>query len=1359
MSEQQPSAPTQTLDPREFDLVLVDQSKDAKDAARIEADARLTNELNEGGRFRRFVKSIWKGNIAKDYYRQKYQTQAHNEIVARQDILVHESTSQEHRDSAMYATIQRFQSDYTEMVHTEAGETKHDVDESTEIAQSLKTIIRDYAEGRLDDESLREERARVLQAYREQNGTELAGPGLVQVDNMLEVAQAVKGAVSQGESIDAIIDGMRVISGESRAGVRTAVEFDRVDKVIEKLSGTKLGLVLGSEATIAAATIAASVLRLGSKKAVGAAAMTVAPGVGTSLLAAARERKRVKEDRQQHAREMAQGKLVQEGSSRREEMEGSRYETVAASELIDGLNSYLGEHALDGDDALQAALDQLAAVQTREELSDARSIDLISYSSAVSVEDERFRLALARAQLKVALGSRLDDDAKQRLGIENSATLDEVLTARSEQFISTFEEDIDAKDAAFRKLRNRRVAIAAAQGAVAGLTLGIVSQEIGAALSSTREGLVEQLWSHDTELHNGAVHHTLLEGMAGGTAGTTHTTVLGEHPSFTNDTFGDSKYSLSDNMTVNHSGGSLDITGADGKPIIEGVSLRPDGSLSQKAQDLLGQKGLVVEDLSHKISIEHTDFKSVSVHDFMQNHQADTTHVTRDLWYDNDTPGPVYDKNELGLHWGGGGDGVTKEGSVQFSIATMQADGSYHDTFSTDWAQDAKHDTLKLAISPSGDTQAHPFLVDINPDGTANIDPDSPAAQFFKIEDGHAVFEGKYAEVVQLMGKDDNGVEHIRPLATYVGSDSVETVRDTVHTTTHEMVHEYKITAPPIEVTETNESFTEMAPVIPVVARRSLESLQSPDNSSYYYGYGLTPEQVRRFRQEECSPRLNKDPHSVLNPGQELSWRRQKMTERLGTGYVEQIDKYIDDSPELKDLPADTKAIVTIPVAASSEQDNIYHTLESYAQQDEMLDKTTLLLHMNWFDAPKEGKGISQDEHEENIRKTFAEIERAKHDFPQLRIAIMQTQWERAKEAAGEYGDGIIGHVARRMYDAALMSVERQMRAGKLDSNEDVLLIRNDSDAQGIQRTYLKRMIEAMQAHPENDVFTGAIRWGTERHRDLPGLGVVSNFREIMHVLASRKGVATWPPTVGINTAVRMSTFAAVGSVGDSATRTGIGTDDYNIGGRIKDARQVLPDSSSRRGGYFGYDSRTTSSGSTRTGYGTRGLSTPDNFTYHRHVGGATIDTAPDRLERAYVNDVPIHDAWGDWDNTTRSEGLGADNKDDLRSNEGRDALIQRVERDLSVAISHRFINRKQVMAGLAFVFPDARYYRITPNADRRGVTLQLTQRGRDYLINRLLRDGRGRFDPYGNRVRRALYNEVKAGAKKQPLPSRPVLV
>ena len=67
-------------EPTRIDVAFVDQSVDARHAARDEADRRLTEELNAGNKVSKFFKGIWKGNVAKDYYRLKYTREAEAHI-------------------------------------------------------------------------------------------------------------------------------------------------------------------------------------------------------------------------------------------------------------------------------------------------------------------------------------------------------------------------------------------------------------------------------------------------------------------------------------------------------------------------------------------------------------------------------------------------------------------------------------------------------------------------------------------------------------------------------------------------------------------------------------------------------------------------------------------------------------------------------------------------------------------------------------------------------------------------------------------------------------------------------------------------------------------------------------------------------------------------------------------------------------------------------------------------------------------------------------------------------------------------------------------------------------------------------
>lgn len=1341
MSEQ-PSE-LDTTDVRQFDVVLVDQSVDARRAARAEADARLTAELNDGGRIKRFVSGIWKGNIAKDYYRQKYERQALDQIEATQDILIHETASVVQRDGAMYATICRFQSEYDEMVHDDAGERKAELSD-TRITDGLKSIVREYADGRLDDAGLTEERARLLQAYRDEHGNELFGDGLVQVDNLLQVARAVKGAVSHGNSLDEIIEGMRIITAESRAGVRTDVDYSRTDQVIEKLGKSKLGLIMGSEATIAAASIAASVVRFGSTRAVGAAAMTIAPGIGAGLLAGLRERKHVKDDRAQHAREVAQGKTFDDGDQRRVEMDVTRYETVRATDLTQEVRDRLEDGALETDDALTRALDSLAAIRAREYLSDTRGIDLIAYSDVSLVEQERFDLALARAELKVALRHRLDDDARQRLSLDEYADIDELLEQTSSVFIETYQQDIDAKDEVFKKLKVRRVAKAAAIGAAAGLTFGLAAQELGASMSSTREGLLEQAWGHESQLHDGVMHETVLQGMLGseqgGNGSGSNERVGAAVASETVTKFGEqTKITHTDNLRFEARDGRLLISSSNGESIAD-VKLRSDGSIGDTAAGRLRDAGMNVEDLSRTVMVETTQTKTVELSEFMQNHRDETTRISRDLWYDNDTPAPVFEANELGLHWGGNG-GADSDGNIVMSVATMQADGSFHGAESTNWSQDARTEKLKLAISPSGDTQARPFMVDINQDGTVRIEPGNPAAQFFSNENGQMVFNGRYAEVVELTGRDTEGVELVRPLATLVGEDTIQTLRDTVTTQVAELRPRYEITMPPDALVQTPagpKTFVEMAPVIPVVGRRSMEAART-ESGGYYGEYGSPRERSGLLRHLDRfgSPRLRDNPDAKLELGEELEWYAAQTRSARGDAYVDSIERTIAASPELSGIPGSTESIVTIPVKASGEEESagIYDQLRMFASQDaDAVAKNLMLLHVNWPIAAE-----SDPDAATRIQQTKDEIERARRDFPELKVATVESRWTQ-QDLAG----GVIGRVADTMRDAALLSLRRAVEDGRMASDHDVQVIRNDADAKGIHRNYLRNFQNSLRTDEEADIFTGTTRFDERRAADLPGMVLGQHFAQTINILESARYHKAH--TGGANFGVRAAALAAVAPALQQQDFKGVGSDDVMVG--------VYIDAARNRSSYYGGDTGRAKRGIQSTygsAYGMRSESGGRKIA--RRVVGAQIDTDSQRSEEAYLDGGYFHNTWDldfdDGGHRERGSGMNNQSREDRRNELAAD-LDQQVdilEKDIqyTVKIVGGLAN-PAVKTSLEMLFAGAN----KPGYSVSGGVVRLTPEGRTFLVNRMRRDARGRFDPLGSRLSRQLYGRTGSRAKLQ---------
>lgn len=1343
MSEDAPYVSASNPDSAPLHYVAVDQSFDAEQAARDAANERLTSELHEGSRVKRLAKSIWKGSAFKEYYELKYTREAKSEIEAAGSTLYFQADESQ-RQRARLATIDRFLNENEEMIHTESGESREELAGESDIVSETKELIRRNVEGDLNDEALLEERTRLLDAYQEVHGDAMTGKGIVRVDNILEISAAVRGAIDHGESINSVLSNMKMSLGESRSGVRTEAHYNRAERVADKLAKTKVGSLVGPETLVTVATVAASVLRYGGHSAVGAATKMIVPGVSAGLWAGLRENKRTKDERAQHAREMAQGRAIESNSKRREEIEQSRYDTISAQELTDSLVMHFGNESEldDSREALDVALIALSKVESRIQLSDSRKMDLIAYSQAGAIEEERLALDIARAQAKTVAATRFEDPTvRQQFGMDENASLQDLINERSEVFMLAIEDDMSTKDRAFNKLKRRRVAQAAAKGAISGLLIGGFVQEGMAAVSDTRSGLIEQLWHADNKSINGTMHQTLAHGLMHGDGTSNIVEHHGPSGNYADYKIGDhGNLSLSSDQSIStNPDGTLMLRNQNGQVLVDNLSVQSDGTLTQESLNRMAASGLAVEDLSHTVELPSIrEAQPASLSEYMAAHQGETTHITRDFWYDNDTP--QFDKNELKLEWGGAqGTGTAVNGNYQFNVGDMTSQGSSHEGHSVAWQNAAEHGQLKLAISASADTQNQAFMVDINPDGTVNIPPGSPAAQFFGTHDGQVVFNGKYAEVVQTNGTDANGLTHVRPLATEVGNDSAKNNTFTVEKDVlqHEFRADYKATSHGYDTTTQQDTFTEMAPVIPVIPRRPLENLRTwvipterplttprtPDQAAAYYGYNGNYELTAEQRVREFSPSVVDNPGADLELGKELNWFADELRQREGDEYINRLEETINNSAELRNIDPGIKTITTIPVAAASESDNIYGTLSVYAQQDKgALAHNIILLNVNWLDIAQ-----NNPEKREKIDKTFAEIERARRDFPELKIATMTRQYraETVKPTGGP-----IGYVASDLMNTALYALHRGIEAGKVGSDSDVAVVRQDADMKGMSRHYLSNLEKAMERHPGVDIFNGAIRSGVAMQERYPGFGIVTNFSQALRVVGS---ASNKPFTVGINAVARASSLAAAGGLG-KISWSGAGSDDMQVGWRIGAARRGARVSQQANGYTYGADNSAT--GQT-------------NRRIVAQVTGMVVDSAADRLIPKYLEGKHFGAAWDDRtsNGTSFTSGPGgyrdrdADAKilaDNPREPITDGKIFDFIETNITEELRDADEPTSRKVLGVFFGgAPGA--YRATELGTKHA-SFTLTSVGRTFIKNRIQRETNGRFGSYGLRKMRQQY-------------------
>lgn len=1185
-------------------IAVVDQSRDINAAARDYAETRIREEDYEfaenHGKIRKILHNIWRGEngITTPYLRNKYYEEG-KRIAKENGITSLYTDDKSLWEAATGATIDRFASEYDESIHNEAGESREELADDSPFGKSVKKLIENFAKGdsRLGDKkSFDEAKNRILRQLNQYgNGDGLIGEGDLKIDNIWEIAQAVKERIDHGESVDAVIQGMKIYSGESRSGVRTEAYQSKVDKVVEKVQ-SKAGPLVSPEAIGSIAAVATGVLRVGKGSLAKALGVTVLPGGLTGVLSGVREYRRLGKERSVHSREMAQGGSF-DNESRREEMDEFRYNTVSAKHLTNSLREFIDRDDLSPEE-LQKGYESLVEAASRTAMSDRERADFISYSSAENVEIERFDLDVAIAEAKVKLKGKLGElpeEFRRDLGIDKNDTINDAIN-KSTELMQSLSEDKDKKDQLFKRLRWKNTAKSAAIGFASGLLAGVVVQEAAALFSSGYDGLLERAISGDTKGDRQTVLDAIFhrEGSSGNTILSSDT--YSSH-SIGN---GDGSVKLPDNYKFTYNDdGTANIIGPDNKLFAHNISFEANGSLSQSSQEYLQGKGVVIENLSSTVDGKELMSRDLSVNEYLDHYQSKTTNITRDFWYDNNTPG-VSDGNELNLHWEERG----ADGSIRLSIANMTSDGSYYGYDGASWSDGAQNGSLKFAVSASIDNQDRVFMVDIAPDGSINIPPDSPVASLFSVDEhGQMEFNGAYGEVVSVQDVDSDGVTHVAPMATMEGNNSITTISTPVEVSTSHVAYETKMTFPPIEVSKPNVVEGFGAPGI--VTRRPLEKI-ARRRSNYYnqYQYRNGYMERRESQLEDISPRLKENSNATLELGEEAARYKQWLASTRGSDYVDQIEQGINNSKELQQAPGDIDFVVTIPVAAASESENIYNTLGLLARQDsEDIEKSLILLNVNWLDEVK-----SDSKKASNIRKTIAEIDRARKDFPHLRIATIEREYNR--ESVEKTG-GVIGYVAQDLQSAALLWLQQQIENGKRSPSQDAIMQRYDADIRGMSKHAWRDIRRAFSKYPETDIFKGVTRFGTDQYEKYPGFGLVAELATNISAISAIEGGVH---TGGANFGVRASTLAATNGVGDVREYSGVASDDVQIGRRVAAARSGhFMRSSDRR--YRNYSESIPVDVNRRVG---------------RLVGGSTVDTDAERFIRRYRDGEWWQSVWSD---------------------------------------------------------------------------------------------------------------------------------
>lgn len=505
---------------------------------------------------------------------------------------------------------------------------------------------------------------------------------------------------------------------------------------------------------------------------------------------------------------------------------------------------------------------------------------------------------------------------------------------------------------------------------------------------------------------------------------------------------------------------------------------------------------------------------TVTANEYLEHHNLGT-HISRDGWYDNNTPKPVFDKNELRLTLGGvKGTGIDASGHYVFSVKHMTPEGSYHGNFSANAQELMKEGKMKMLLSLSKGTQAHPVEVPINTDGTINIDPNSEIGKLlFAQEGGKAKFLGRFMEAAEVTGT-KGGVDHFRILATHEGK-GLDALTDIITK---------EVAVPPTDF------MIDPPPIIPIYGRTPLEPINGKKKPNpfipIYYGSGspLTPEESERY-QKELSPRLRANPDVQLEARVEEEEYMKKQTPE----YLAKVEGLAAQTEPMN--PA-CKLAICIPVAGHQEANVIEQTLSAYLNQTAEKDAFELVLFVNQPDLSPRGEKIKSD-------GTLEKIERFKKEHPELNVRVMQTVLPRDEVR--------IGNIRKMLSDTTL--ARSLTRGGK----DDLIMVSNDADLKGVSPEYVKNFVEKFKSEPRTDAFMGQLDWDPEAYIRNP-LNHVGT-RLFQYISAQHRKEKRGIESSGANFAYRASTYAAVGGYN---TKAEMG-EDNDFGRRILAARQGAP--------------------------------------------------------------------------------------------------------------------------------------------------------------------------------------------------------
>ena len=1153
----------QKLADEEPELVvgLVDQSQELKNKAVFYGDNRMAELLNSKQKgIKPILKKIWQGNLFRNYYRQKFIKEAREEMLEEGTLVTDASETEQRRFNL--ETCRTFISDVDGVIDENAGDSRESLlAKHPELHQQIKELVSQYASGDITDiEDVRRRFFELVEGIKEEhfNGDQLSVSNIEEVaiaarermDKLSTIAENMNEKFEHDDAVGRVMKGFDILYGR-RNRERGEAHFNRVDRVVDKLSQTKLGSLISPTGIALSVGAAASAVELISKRTIGAA-FTAVPGLSAMIFGAAREGRDFESDRARANYDERYSRETDPNDKRREKIKEVTYTHHKATLVIERmqeLRDAIDEAEKNGEDTSDKIKDLLSIVANCKVLMDLdkSGTPVLQYSSEVNAPEENLALLKKYAQAKKFLREKGVDNIDEMLDPQRGTSAETAKLIMKTR--DALQGEIDDKDKAARKAKLARVAKKAAIAFGTGLVAGVAMREVTALFNDNVQGILEKDNGDYTQ------QLTFCKKIS--------RMIKGEHTPSNSGTF---NYDMTAGKAV---GGSADFTFSkapdgtyslvnNGKEIASGLDWDPTtGKLTSASIQQLGKNGIAVSRLGDLKGPDQivgyrpgpVTTRQVGLGDAIRQKLGNFTHVKRDYWYDNDTQ--VFDRNELGLCY------YTDPATGANGLVTNFSDsGSFHSGTRAVFSQLARDGKISLMISPTDSTQSTPIEVigKLLPgsnqvcfcpaDGT-------DAAQYF---DANGKFIGRFAEAVQKLSQDTDGTQHIAPLATVVGNGFEGSFTETITGDPIPILESMKIPQYAFEYSLPDQKG--LLPMFLPFIRRSkpmgesgmgpvIPSREGIRTGSYGYGYGESY-YAGESQPGDVSDRVKEG--KPLETGQEVGWYvEQQMANNRSPEYRDKVKTQFEGCDLLRDLDSRVKTIVTIPVYGNGkvEIEQIYGTLSQFArQQDVDMASFGVMLDLNWGGVDQEGKPRNEGTPEEvaaNVQKIREAIAKAKRDFPELRLGVI--------EQTGHRG---IGDVAEFMNDTVMYGINEAIRDGAVPEDNDIMIVRTDADSIALNDHFIAGYQEAQRENPKTPVFTGHSWFDIAQQQKAPGFGAAMFLERARRLAEGTLGDEVF--TEGRTFGYSAKHFAAVNCFGFDGGWYGAGSDDLRVGYRISNA-------------------------------------------------------------------------------------------------------------------------------------------------------------------------------------------------------------